>query len=140
MAPCHENGLSKAHASMLHAFCACNYIRLPLARQHKTSVFVSRFISSRHFWNINTMYLSYPPRLQGTYYRRSGVLRTQKSIRGFLSSYENFLRKFSLPLARSMLATNSLSKIWSSYPVLVCVGAVFAAHAPDEGVVACAAA
>ena len=49
MTPSHENGLSKPHASMLHAFCACNHIRLPLARQHKTSVFVSRFIPSRHF-------------------------------------------------------------------------------------------
>ena len=42
-APSRDNGLSKTHASMLHAFCACNYIRLPLTRQHKTSVFVSRF-------------------------------------------------------------------------------------------------
>ena len=51
MAPSRENGLSKPHASMLHAFCACNYIRLPLTRQHKTSVFVSRFSPSRHFYN-----------------------------------------------------------------------------------------
>ena len=36
-------------ASLLHAFCACNYIRLPLSRQHKTSVFVSRFTPSRRF-------------------------------------------------------------------------------------------
>jgi hypothetical protein len=45
-----ENGLSKSHASMLHAVCACNYIRLPLTRQHKLSVFVSRSTSSRHFF------------------------------------------------------------------------------------------
>ena len=49
MAYSRGNGLSKAHASMLHAFCACNYIRLPLTRQHKTSVFVSRSAPLRHF-------------------------------------------------------------------------------------------
>ena len=49
MASSRENGLSEAHASMLHAFCACNYIRLPLTRQHKTSVSVSRFAPLRHF-------------------------------------------------------------------------------------------
>ena len=49
MAPSRENGLPKTHASMLHAVCACNYIHLPLTRQHKQSVFVSRFASSRHF-------------------------------------------------------------------------------------------
>ena len=49
MASSRENGLSETHASMLHAFCACNYIRLPLTRQHKTSVSVSRFAPLRHF-------------------------------------------------------------------------------------------
>ena len=49
MAYSRENVLSKPHASMLHAFCACNYIRLPLSRQHKTSVFASRFTPLRHF-------------------------------------------------------------------------------------------
>ena len=49
MAPTRENGLSEPHASMLHAFCACNYIHLPLARQPKTSVSVSRFAPLRHF-------------------------------------------------------------------------------------------
>ena len=49
MASGRENGLSETHASMLHAFCACNYIRLPLPRQHKTSVSVTRFTPSRHF-------------------------------------------------------------------------------------------
>ena len=49
MASSRENVLSKSHASMLHAFCACNYIRLPLSRQHKTSVFASRFTPLRHF-------------------------------------------------------------------------------------------
>ena len=49
MTPSHENGLSEAHAGMLHALCACNYIRMPLTRQHKASVSVSRFIPSRHF-------------------------------------------------------------------------------------------
>jgi len=44
-APSRDNGLSKPQASLLHAFCARNYIRLPLTRQHKTSVFVSRFTS-----------------------------------------------------------------------------------------------
>jgi hypothetical protein len=48
-APSRDNGLSKTQASLLHAFCACNNIRLPLARQHKTSVFVSRFTPSRRF-------------------------------------------------------------------------------------------
>ena len=42
-APSRENGLSKPQARLLHAVCACNYIRLPLTRQHKPSVFVSRF-------------------------------------------------------------------------------------------------
>ena len=49
MASSRENVLSKPHASMLHAFCACNYIRLPLSRQHKTSVFASRFTPLHHF-------------------------------------------------------------------------------------------
>ena len=49
MAPSRENSLSEPHASMLHAFCACNYIHLPLARQPKTSVSVSRFAPLRHF-------------------------------------------------------------------------------------------
>ena len=49
MASSRENGLSETHASMLHAFCACNYIRMPLTRQHKTSVSVSRFATLRHF-------------------------------------------------------------------------------------------
>ena len=49
MASSRENGLSETHASMLHAFCACNSIRLPLTRQHKTSVSVSRFAPLRHF-------------------------------------------------------------------------------------------
>ena len=49
MASSRENVLSKPHAGMLHAFCACNYIRLPLSRQHKTSVFASRFTPLRHF-------------------------------------------------------------------------------------------
>ena len=49
MASSRENVLSKPHASMLHAFCAFNYIRLPLTRQHKTSVFASRFTPLRHF-------------------------------------------------------------------------------------------
>ena len=49
MAPSRENGLSKPHARMLQAICACNFIHLPLARQHKMTVFVSRFAPSRHF-------------------------------------------------------------------------------------------
>ena len=53
IAPSRENGLSKPQASLLHAFCACNYIHLPLARQHKTSVFVSRFAPSRYFYSKN---------------------------------------------------------------------------------------
>ena len=44
-----ENGLSKSQARLLHAVCACNYIRLSLTRQHKLSVFVSRFSPSRLF-------------------------------------------------------------------------------------------
>ena len=60
MAPSRENSLSEAHASMLHAFCACNYIHLPLARQHKTSVSVSCFALLRHFqykldYNVETL-------------------------------------------------------------------------------------
>ena len=50
MASSHENGLAKAQARLLYAVCACNYIRLPLARQHKPSIFVSRFVPSRHFF------------------------------------------------------------------------------------------
>ena len=49
MAKRKKNVLSKPHAGMLHAFCACNYIREPLSRQHKASVFASRFTPSRHF-------------------------------------------------------------------------------------------
>ena len=49
MASSRENVLWKPHAGMLHAFCACNYIRLPLSRQHETSVFASRFTPLRHF-------------------------------------------------------------------------------------------
>ena len=49
MAPCRKNDLSGPQASLLHAFCACNYIHLPLPRQHKTNVPVSRFTPSRHF-------------------------------------------------------------------------------------------
>ena len=48
------NGLSKPQASLLHVVCACNYIRLPLTRQHKPSVFVSRFTPSRRFFNYPT--------------------------------------------------------------------------------------
>ena len=36
-------------ARLLHAFCACNYKRLPLARQHKMSDFASRFTPLRRF-------------------------------------------------------------------------------------------
>ena len=49
MAPGRKNDLSGPQASLLHAFCACNYIHLPLPRQHKTNVPVSRFTPSRHF-------------------------------------------------------------------------------------------
>ncbi len=52
MAPGRKNGLSKPQTSLLHAVCACNYIKLPLTRQHKQSVFVSRFTPSRHFCRI----------------------------------------------------------------------------------------
>ena len=44
MAPSRKNGLSKPQTSLLHAFCACNYIHSPLTRQHKTSVFVSQLL------------------------------------------------------------------------------------------------
>ena len=42
-------GLAKPQACLLHAVCACNYIHLPLTRQHKLSAFVSRFTPSRRF-------------------------------------------------------------------------------------------
>ena len=45
MATGRENGLSKTQTSLLDAVCVCNYLRLPLARQHKQSLFVSRFLS-----------------------------------------------------------------------------------------------
>ena len=64
MASSRENVLSETHASMLHAFCACNYIRLPLTRQHKTSVSVSRFAPLRHF-QYNIVYNAFA--LPGTY-------------------------------------------------------------------------
>ena len=63
MASSHENGLSKSQARLLYAVCACNYVRLPLARQHKPSIFVSRFVPSRHFftlispWNAFVLFL-----------------------------------------------------------------------------------
>ena len=41
-------------ARLLHAVCACNYIHLPLTRQHKLSVFVSRFTPSRRFLKYST--------------------------------------------------------------------------------------
>ena len=50
MAPSRKNDLSGPQASLLHAFCACNYIHLPLPRQHKTNVPVSRFTPSHHFF------------------------------------------------------------------------------------------
>ena len=50
MAPGRENGLAKAQTRLLHVVCARNYICLPLTRQHKRSVFVSRFAPSRHFF------------------------------------------------------------------------------------------
>ena len=53
-APSRVNGLSKPQASLLHVVCACNYIRLPLTRQHKPSVFVSRFTPSRRFLKYTT--------------------------------------------------------------------------------------
>ena len=55
-----ENVLSKPHASMLHAFCTCNYIRLPLTRQHKTSVFVRRFAPSRRFFELSDKFYNSP--------------------------------------------------------------------------------
>jgi len=55
MASSHENGLSKAQARLLYAVCACNYLRLPLARQHKPSIFVSRFVPSRHFFTCSQL-------------------------------------------------------------------------------------
>ena len=59
MASSHENGLSKAQARLLYAVCACNYRRLPLARQHKPSIFVSRFAPSRHFFTLITPWNSF---------------------------------------------------------------------------------
>ena len=55
MASSRENGLAKAQARLLYAVCACNYIHLPLARQHKPSIFVSRFVPSRHFFTCNQL-------------------------------------------------------------------------------------
>ena len=51
MATSRENDLAKPQARLLYAVCACNYIRLPLTRQHKPSIFVSRFAPSRHFFH-----------------------------------------------------------------------------------------
>ena len=59
-APSRVNGLSKPQASLLHVVCACNYIRLPLTRQHKPSVFVSRFTSSRRFLKISKNFQTSP--------------------------------------------------------------------------------
>ena len=58
-----RNGLSKAQACLLYAVCACNYIHLPLARQHKPSIFVSRFAPSRHFLHA-VSYRAEPSRLK----------------------------------------------------------------------------
>ena len=48
------NGLAKPQARLLHAVCACNYIHLPLTRQHKLSAFVSRFTPSLRFLKYST--------------------------------------------------------------------------------------
>ncbi len=50
MATGRENGLSKTQASLLDAVRACNYLHLPLTRQHKRSLFVSRFRSLSPFF------------------------------------------------------------------------------------------
>ena len=55
MASSRENGLAKSQARLLYAVCACNYIHLPLARQHKPSIFVSRFAPFRHFFTCNRL-------------------------------------------------------------------------------------
>ena len=60
MATSRENGLSKAQARLLYAVCACNYLRLPLARQHKPSIFVIRFAPSRHFFSHTINYQAEP--------------------------------------------------------------------------------
>ena len=71
-APSRENGLSKPQASLLHVVCACNYIHLPLTRQHKPSVFVSRFTSSRRFLKYPT---SSKVAIRRFYRRRKGKCR-----------------------------------------------------------------
>ena len=55
MASSRENGLAKPQTRLLYAVCACNYLLLPLARQHKPSIFVSRFAPSRHFFTIKSI-------------------------------------------------------------------------------------
>ena len=50
LAPSHENDFSKPRTRPLGADCACNYVRLPLSRQHNQSLFESRFAPSRHFF------------------------------------------------------------------------------------------
>ncbi len=45
--PSRAKCLSKPQARLLHAVYACNYLRMPLARQHKQSVFESIFTPSR---------------------------------------------------------------------------------------------
>ena len=48
--PDRNNASSKPQARLLQTVCACNYLHLPLTRQHKLIVFVSRFTTSRLFF------------------------------------------------------------------------------------------
>ena len=79
MAPSHENGLPGPQARLLHAVCACNYIRLPLTRQHKPSVPEIRFVPSRHFLHIGSICMRRPypllkkkPRMNGDKHVEAG--------------------------------------------------------------------
>ena len=94
-APSRENGLSKPQASLLHAFCACNFIRLPLTRQHKTSVFVSRFTLSRRFFAISGKiktqhYMSFGHRMEK--YRVLHLLNSAKTSVGGVMARIHFVR------------------------------------------------
>ena len=77
-------------ANLLHACCACNYIHLPLTRQHKTSVFVSRFTPSR-------LFLQYPTS-SSLGIRRIYSLGWKKSSFTFAEQCKNKRRRQALAL------------------------------------------
>ena len=86
MATSHENGLAKSQTRLLYAVCACNYLRLPLARQHKPSIFVSRFAPSRHFFYMQSVIVR---SLSPARHHRLTVINTDRA--------QTIIKKISVP-------------------------------------------